>query len=286
MLFRSDGATYAGTTGLPFAGGVWRPDRIVRRGTFHRMIGGRLISFAIEAHLVPLAGRAGFLVALTVRNRSERRIRLEIRPRFQPGCPDAVSLTSYHWDWPPPGNPVAPVGADEWRNERVRLRFFADTDGALELGHGAEAMRRFAVLLEQPGEATSAPPDLTALEREAEQDWQRRLDDATARLPVFASDIPDLEAYWRGALTSGLVCLWDHPGFAVRPFPATLGIEGAGLVCYLWDLGGYVPHVASMLLRDTMRPLLEALLALDLSDRKSTRLNSSHSSVSRMPSSA
>jgi hypothetical protein len=259
-----NGDVYAGTTGLPFAGGIWRPDRIIRRGTFHRVIGGRLISFAVESCLVPLAGRAGFLVSLTVRNRSERRVRLEIQPCLQPGCPDLAPLASYNWDWPPPGHPAAPAGADEWRNERVRLRLVADASGALELEHGAEAVRRFAVFADRPADAPGARPDLAALEHEAEEDWRWRLDRADARLPALRSDIPDLEAYWRGSLTSGLVCLWDHPKFVVRPFPATLGIEGAGLVCYLWDIGGFVPHVMSMLLQENMRALIKVLIAIDI----------------------
>ncbi|MFZ2655685.1 MAG: hypothetical protein WAX69_12205 [Victivallales bacterium] len=259
-----NGDAYAGTTGLPFAGGIWRPDRIIRRGTFHRLIDGRLLSLGVESHLIPLASRAGFMVALKIRNRSGRRVRLEIEPRLQPGCPNAVPLTSYQWNWPPPGEPAEPSGIGQWRNAVVQVQLVSDAPEPVYLEHDTEIVCRFAILLDRTGEAEGVRPDLAELDREAELDWLRRLEWVDAHMPTFHSNIPELDAYWRGSLMSGLVSLWDHPDFVVRPFPATLGVEGAGLVCYLWDLGGYVPHVMSMLLVENVRRLIKAFLAVDI----------------------
>lgn len=259
-----NGAVYAGITGLPFAGGLWRPDRIIRRGTFHRVISGRLFSLGVESHLTPLASQAGFVVTLKIRNRSGRGVRLGVEPCLRPGCPNAVPLASYQFGWPPPGEPVAPRGAGEWLNARVRVRLVSDASGPVDLEHDAEIVCRFAVLLSQPGAAGGERPDLVELDHEAERDWLRRLAWADAHMPTFHSNIPDLDAYWRGSLMSGLVSLWEHPDFVVRSFPASLGIEGAGLVCYLWDLGGYAPHVMSMLLGKEMRALIKALLSIDI----------------------
>ncbi|MBO7744866.1 hypothetical protein I8J29_11710 [Paenibacillus sp. MWE-103] len=42
--------------------------------------------------------------------------------------------------------------------------------------------------------------------------------------------------------------MWDHPDFAIRPFPATSGIDGGGINNYPWDAAGYVGQTLAMLL--------------------------------------
>ena len=52
------------------------------------------------------------------------------------------------------------------------------------------------------------------------------------------------------------------------------------------DTGGFEPDAETSLLQQMRLQSQMAVEEADLADRKSTRLNSSHSSVSRMPSSA
>src|SRR6202000_2446175 len=49
-----------------YTGGIWQPDRIIRRGIYHRMHARGPISFEIVSQLIPLADRSGYMIRYEV----------------------------------------------------------------------------------------------------------------------------------------------------------------------------------------------------------------------------
>jgi hypothetical protein len=113
---------------------------------------------------------------------------------------------------------------------------------------GDEARYDLAVLL-LPAGAPTPRPAFDLWERESQAALQRRLRACLAAFPRVTSTEPALDEYYRRALVSGFVCLWDNPAFtAGTPHVATSGIDGGALCTYLWDTGGYIPDTLVMML--------------------------------------
>lgn len=90
----------------------------------------------MESELVPLTGRAGFLVRICVQNRGEREIALAVRPQALPGHPRLVELAA--WDFMPPRageDEMAPLAQNAWENREVRATLLAQ-------GCGRQIVRR------------------------------------------------------------------------------------------------------------------------------------------------
>lgn len=83
--------------GLLFASGVWQPDKILRKGTYHYKTEKGLISLAVESELVPMFQKAGFLVEIRIRNRGEQAITIKVTPSLTPGNPRLVELMNLYW---------------------------------------------------------------------------------------------------------------------------------------------------------------------------------------------
>ena len=230
-------------------GGTWRLDGIDRQGTYHRRHEGRLVSLLVRSELTPLHGHPGYALRVTVRNRSGRPLPLRLLPDLTAGPGGAVPLGE--WSWMPP----EPAPAQEPA---------ALVHGPLEAELGAEGEASFdlAVLLDgsRPG---GSPAVWAARSRDL---VARRTAGVLERVPRLATDVPDLDAYYRRSLASGLVCLWDNPAFATVPFPATSGIDGGALCAYAWDTGGYAPHTLALMLGRGVTDVVEAMVKADLTD--------------------
>ena len=79
---------------------------------------------------------------------------------------------------------------------------------------------------------------------------------------------------------------WNLDGYICLQYSLLWGVLGYGVVQYANDIILSLYGVLPLLCRQIMVWGLVAIGLLDLSDRKSTRLNSSHPLSSRMPSSA
>ncbi|MFI5695209.1 MGH1-like glycoside hydrolase domain-containing protein [Kribbella sp. NPDC051586] len=222
----------AGNRGLLPAGGTWRPDRIVRRGTYHHYSDG-LTSLAVESTLVPGHGSPGYVLTIKIRNRSANHHDITLRPDLAPTQAHDVPLAS--WGWVPPG---------------------PGTGEPVTLNHDG-----LTKVLEANGEATFV---LQVQDATVADDARAR---ALSNVPVLTSDIPGLEQYYRRSLANGLVCWWDHPGFVTQPFIATSGLDGGALCAYAWDTGGYAPNLLSLMLGDSVLDIIESFLDADLTDR-------------------
>ena len=232
----------AGDRGLLYAGGTWYPDRIVRHGTYHQYRDGRLVSVAVRSTLTPRYGASGYELSIAVRNRAHRRASVAIRPQLEPGHARPVPLSEWGWMPPEAGTEGPPV-------------VIAHNGLSMELDPGAEATVTFVV---QAGARPVAGVTPTT------ERWAARLAGALAEVPRLDTDIPGLDAYYRRSLASGLVCLWDHPGFVTNPFVATSGLDGGALCAYAWDTGGYAPQLLTLMLGERVTDVITALLGADL----------------------
>ena len=233
----------AGNRGLLPAGGTWRPDRLVRRGTYHHYDAGRLTSLAVESTLTPHHGSPGYDLTLTIRNRSASTHQLTIHPELAATQASQVPLSD--WGWVPPEAGTGLPVTLEKDSLSATLQPHGEVTITLDVG-------------------TSAA--VTDAEHTTRQ-WESRLSQALGRLPTLTSDIPGLEQYYRRSLASGLVCWWDHPDFVSQPFIATSGLDGGALCAYAWDTGGYAPNLLSLMLGDNVLGIIESLLDADLTDR-------------------
>ncbi|MEV4619468.1 hypothetical protein AB0J74_12260 [Asanoa sp. NPDC049573] len=228
--------------GLLPAGGTWRPDRVDRHGTFHQYDEGRLVSLGVSSRLTPLHGTAGYVLKVDVENRASDAATVTLRPTLSSEGAGQVPLAE--WGWMPP----SPTG-----DEPLTL---AHDDLRRVVPGGGRASFTLTVSV-----GAAPPPAAAAL---AGERWERRLATALDGLPRLETDIPGLADYWHRSLASGLVCLWDNPAFITNPFVATSGVDGGALCAYMWDTGGYAPHVLTLMLGDTATELLEAMLKADL----------------------
>ncbi|SDL74858.1 MGH1-like glycoside hydrolase domain-containing protein [Nonomuraea jiangxiensis] len=246
-------------TGLLHAGGTWWPGRIVRDGTYHRRHRGELISLQVRSTLTPLYGHAGFVLEVEIANRAGRDVTVTLHPHVAPGGPRRVPLGEWGWVPPVPGPAAVRTGQGAWQAGDVTVEL-SHEGLRQDLPAGGTAVFALAV---RAGAGTSSgrPRELAA---ESAGRSEVRLARALARVPRLSSDIPGLEAYWRGSLVSGLVCLWDNPGFITSPFVATSGLDGGALCAYAWDTGGYAPHLLTLMLGDAATAVLESIMKVDL----------------------
>lgn len=237
----------AGDRGILAAGGSWRPDRLVRDGTYHQYGDGELVSLAVRSTLTPRHGRPGYILAISVRNRTDRQLRLTVHPQLSSTRTRHVPLSE--WGWVPPG-----PGTD---GDAVTV---VDSGLSTTLDPGGEATVTLGVQAE--GKIGDPAPDAENTTRQ----WEDRVAQALGRVPVLTTDIPGLEQYYRRSLVSGLVCWWDDPSFVTTPFIATSGLDGGALCAYAWDTGGYAPNLLSLMLGDRVVDLIESMLQADLTD--------------------
>lgn len=251
-----------GDCGLLYAGAEWRPDRIERTGTYHYFVEERLISLSVRSALVPLADRAGFVLTVRVVNRADRGIQLRIEPQVTPGHPAIQSLDDWDFGHPPLGSQAQETGSGIWENNQVRMTLLQEGVQPASLSPGQEAVYRLAIVLTPTGEsATLDGGSLADWEQRTNKVWQQRIERTCKSVPRLTSDIPGLEDYYRRSLISGLICLWDHPDFAMQPFPVVAGMEGAGICCYPWDAGGYAGRMLGLMLGSDKTMELAQLMA-------------------------
>ncbi|MFD7155110.1 hypothetical protein ACFV9C_10940 [Kribbella sp. NPDC059898] len=225
----------AGNRGLLPAGGTWYPDRVVRRGSYHHYSDGHLTSFTVRSTLTPNHPTPGYTLTLDFTNRSPNAHTLTIHPTPSPTAPHHVPLNTWGWV-PPTPTPTTTAKAStlpfQHSSSRETLQPHGQATFVLTVGHSGS----------------------------------RRADDVLERLPVLTSDIPGLAQYYRRSLASGLVCIWDNPGFVTQPFIATSGLDGGALCAYAWDTGGYAPNLLSLMLGDSIVDIIESFLDADLTD--------------------
>lgn len=241
----------SGDRGLLYSGGTWRPDAIVRYGTYHQYRDGQTLSVAVRSTLTPRHDVPGFALTVSVRNRTGRRLAVRLRPQLDATTAHRIPLSDWGWMPPPAGDGPIPSGPAV---DVVHNGLSADLD--------PDTSREFVIQV--------GPAGVLILDEDAavatSRSWAERLSSALARIPTMDTDIPGLAEYYLRSLASGLVCLWDHPDFVTHPFVATSGMDGGALCAYVWDTGGYAPNLLGLMLGDTATDLIAAMVRADLTD--------------------
>jgi hypothetical protein len=235
----------AGDRGLLAAGGTWRPDRLVRHGTYHQYGDGGLVSIVVQSTLTPRHNSPGYVLAITIRNRSDRPLPLTVHPILSSTRTHHVPLAE--WGWVPPGPGT--------NGEGITV---VDSGLTTTLAPSGEATFVLGVQTDREIGDPSTNAEQTT------HRWETLAVQALAQVPVLTSDIPGLEQYYRRSLVSGLVCWWDDPTFVTNPFIATSGLDGGALCAYAWDTGGYAPNLLSLMLGDQVVDVIEAMLRAEL----------------------
>jgi hypothetical protein len=264
LVVTDTGSWGKGDVGMLFQGGTWLPDRIERRGTWHHLVDGRIRSLALASTLVPMASCAGYVLRLAITNRSDRAVSLRVHPRLEPGMVELRPLSAWVFGLPRAGDMLVETGPGRFRGHGIEIRVAADEAEAV-VGPG-EALLRDIVVTAAPAQAGAPQREAGAAAAEASSAWRSRMERFTARLPSVSSTIPGLADYYKRSVASGLVCIWEDPHFVTSPFLATSGMDGGAICTYLWDLGGYVPGAATLLLGEDIVPVARSLARVPLED--------------------
>lgn len=260
-----------GDTGRPwldsllYAGGQWQPDRLVRRGTFHRLWPEGLVSLGLRTDLVPLADQPGFLLKISVTNRTDRPLRVGVVPQVGAGRPARVPLD--RWGFTPQAGreEARPLSPGRWGNAEATLAL-SQSDSVKTVGAGQTAIWYLGVTLAPTDTDVRPLRDFAEADRHTAAAWQTRLDRWLADVPTLETNIPGLAGYYRRALVSGLVCVWEKPDFVLNPYLATCGLDGGGMNAYLWDIAGYPPNVVALLFGDHAQALARQLARVKLDE--------------------
>jgi hypothetical protein len=249
---------------LLYADGIWSPHKITRFGTYHYLHKGKLVSLGVTSDLIPLYGQAGFVEKIVIRNRASESVSLKILPELNPGQPAEIPLSAWEYD-APRSNTASPRQLSErrWQNEAANIGLYCERENAV-LEPGESITTRVTVLLNRKTDRLPEQVDAAALEQASVEAWQTRLATYTQNIPTLESDIAGLDDYYRRAVISGLVCLWENPEFALNPHLATSGMDGGSMCTYLWDNAGYAPNMVSMMLGNHVRKMAKTMADIDL----------------------
>jgi hypothetical protein len=89
------------------------------------------------------------------------------------------------------------------------------------------------------------------------------MDKFLKNIPVISSNIPELDDYYNRSILSALVCIWENPAFVFNPYLSSLGMDGGGFNCYLWDFG-YSANMLALMLGMDMKPMIRQFTKIDL----------------------
>jgi hypothetical protein len=261
-----------------YTGGTWQPDRIIRRGIYHRLHSGGPISFEVTSHLIPLADRPGFLLRYEVKNLGEKPLQLKVLSLLDPGKPALYALDKWGFTVPPWGYSPAPFGispptdsinvkrdgVDSWSTDKVKLRLYTALNGGSNLEPGATTTGYMSVVFALKGQVLDDVADFAGWEKKTSQIWDQRLGWALANIPKLQSSNRELVDYYNRSIVSGLVCIWEKPDFKLNPSLVTSGLDGGSMSTYLWDVAGYAPHLVTSMMGDKILPIARNMVAIDL----------------------
>lgn len=252
-----------GDVGLLYTGGIWKPDKIIRRGTYHHFIDGELISFGVISELIPLFNTPGFVLRVTITNRTDSKLDVQLVPILNPGKPNYIPLNNWSYGRPIAGKRAETISQNVWGNDKVKITLIEE-NSHVHISPQKTNTIYFSFVLSEKDNEKIVSKNLQIWQEETNNAWQKRLTTYLKNVPKLTSDIPELEEYYNRSLVSGLVCIWENPNFVMNPFLTTLGIDGGGICTYLWDLGGYVPNIATLMLGEKMINIARNMVSIDL----------------------
>ncbi len=261
----TDSGSYGkGDVGLLYAGGTWFPHKIVRRGTYHHLKNGRLVSLGVISELIPLYGQAGIIEKVSITNRTNQPMKIKIVPDLQAGAPSVVPLKSWGFGVPRANATEAkPSSSNTWANDLTTMSCFQENTENV-IPPGETFVSYFSVLLNRNNESLPDSFNAKEMEKVSTHAWKKRLVAYTRKIPSLASNIEGLDDYYKRSVISGLVCIWENPSYILNPFLSTGGIDGGATCAYLWDIAGYVPQIATLMLDSAMIDISKKMADIDL----------------------
>jgi hypothetical protein len=253
-----------GDVGLIYAGGTWYPQKIVRRGTYHHLKKEGLVSVNVTSELIPLFGQSGFIEKINITNRTNSSMDIELIADIQAGIPSVIPLKNWGF-----GVPRANVSETKqfsnniWATDHAKIVFLKENTKFILLPNETSTTY-FTILINKTEE--KMPDNLRARELESNsvQAWENRLATYTKNIPSLESNIKGLKDYYKRSVISGLVCIWENPSFILNPFLTTCGMDGGGVCAYLWDIAGYVPKMATLMLDSSITNIAKIMSGIDL----------------------
>ena len=224
----------------------WQPNLYVRRGTFHKMLRGKWISFGIRTKTSVSADHDEVYVEVEIANRTSSPLVLTVIP--QQSAPElGLSVPS---EEEKAALPVQHLDAFTLASSRVRVTTVSDLskpgkDGwHWEIPAQAASTARFSVISQLVDAPAPDPyaPDLTERIARADQALRERMRWASENLPLIATDDKQLDELYYRCILSILETRWDRENFITRPYYAV----GTWLDTIAWDTS-YTSELLSML---------------------------------------
>jgi len=268
-----------GDVGLLYAGGTWFPHKIVRRGTYHHLKSGRLISLGVRSELIPVFGKPGIIGKVSITNRTNRPVPVKIVPDLQPGAPSVIPLEKWGFGAPRSNAPEAePSSPNTWTNGLTTIILFQENTEKIVLP-GKTLVSWFSVLLNRNDERMPVSFNAEEMEKASTHAWEKRLATYTKNVPSLESNINGLDDYYRRSVISGLVCIWENPAYTLNPFLSTCGMDGGGTCAYIWDIAGYVPQMATLMMDTAIVRIAKKMGSIDLGQFYAYTLNGTGTGV-------
>ncbi len=264
QLIEDAGSFGKGDVGLLYAGGVWYPHKIVRKGTYHHLKNDKLISLGVTSELMPLFGQSGFLLKIILKNRSTSAIHVNLVPTLEPGNPTFVPLNDWSYGQPKSEDlEIRQISDAKWENDKIRIGLYSE-NAAIDMKSGASSISYFIVLMTTADGQLPENCSASDLEEKAIAAWEHRLAKFTRNIPSLESDINGLKEYYYRSILSGLVCIWENADFKVNPHFTTSGMDGGAMCSYLWDIAGYASNMTCLMLDSEVMPIARQMVNIDL----------------------
>ncbi|MFA6084326.1 hypothetical protein [Mucilaginibacter sp.] len=260
-----------------YTGGNWQPDQIIRRGIYHRMHAGGMLSFEIISHLIPFADKSGFMIRYEVINKGDQKLTLTLVPLVNPGKPSFIALNK--WGFTPPAWGYSPApfgfsppadtikvkktGNNEWATEQIKLKFFQEGN-KLIIDPAKKGTGYVGVVFADKAATLPEKSDFLAWENNTNKIWANRLQWALGKIPTLKTTNSALENYYKRSIISGLVCIWEKPDFKLNPTVVTSGLDGGSMTTYLWDVAGYAPNLMTLMMGDKILNITRNMTDIDL----------------------
>ena len=262
-----------GDVGLLYSGGTWFPHKIVRKGTYHHLKNGQLISLGVTSELIPMFDKSGFIEKVSITNRTEHSLSIVLSADIQPGTPSFIPLDSWGYGVPRANaSKTKQITANSWITDLAKISFYEENANTL-VPPGRTSTAYFTILINN---ATEKIPDkilVKELENNSVNTWEKRIEKFTKNIPSVESNIEGLNDYYKRSILSGLVCIWENENYILNPFLSTSGIDGGGICSYLWDIAGYVPIMATLMLDSAIVGIAEKMVSIDLEKYYAFTLN-------------
>ncbi len=275
----SDRGSYGkGDVGLLFSGGTWFPHKIVRKGTYHHLKNGQLISLGVTSELIPLFDKSGFIEKVCITNRTERSLSIALSADIQPGIPSFIPLDSWGYGVPRANaSKTKQITANSWTTDLVKISFYEENTSTTLLP-GKTSTAYFTVVINNTTEKIPDKIQVKELENNSINAWEKRIEKFTKNIPSIESNIEGLNDYYKRSILSGLVSIWENVAYTPNPFLAESGIDGGGICTYPWGLA-YHTQIATMMLDSAIIDIAKNMVNIDLEKYYAFTLNGTGAGV-------